>query len=138
MSEDKANSPDNWDEHYHLEKIQGMTTNLKSYSPSTPIDDEVFLHAYTTVNGRKDLRSRYKITLKEALSNWVSKNSRLRTKDTVQKVKKSVVNLLKHFNTYDIQLEEIIKRQIHDYIELLLATKAKTTTQGEISRLRSI
>lgn len=138
MSEDKKNFPESWDEHYYLDKIQGETTSLKSYSPSVSIDDDIFLHAYTTVDGRTDHRGKYKITLKEALSNWVSKNNKVKTKDTVQRVKKTVANILKYLNIYDIQLEDITKRQVHDYIEILLATKAKATAQGEISRLRSI
>jgi integrase len=139
MAQDRDNFPETWDNHYYLEQPEWIVDeNGERHEMEKPIDDEVFLHAYTTVNGRKDHRSKYKITLKEALTNWVKKHEKLKTKDTVQKIKKTVSNLLKYLNTYDIQLEDITKRQIHDYIELLLTTKAKATAQGEISRLRSI
>jgi len=125
MTEDKNKFPASWDEHYDLDKVQRN-------------GDEVFIHAYTTVNERKDHRGSYQITLKEALANWVSRYGKEKHKDTVNKIKKSVVNFLKFITLNDIQLEDISKRHVHDYIRLLLSTKATTTTQAELSRLRSI
>ncbi|PKI03794.1 integrase [Shewanella sp. 11B5] len=123
MSEDKEHFPASWDEHYDLDKVQRD-------------DDEVFLHAYTTVNGRKDHRGRYKITLKEALTNWSRKKAN--SSDNINKTKKSVDEFLKFLKLYDIQLEDISKRHVHDYVELLLTDLAISTVSGYISRLRSI
>ncbi|MBL4799733.1 MAG: hypothetical protein JKY50_20215 [Oleispira sp.] len=72
MTKDKENFPASWDEHYDLDKVERE-------------GDNVFLHAFTTVNGRKNHHERYKITIKEALSNWVQKSGKLKTKDTVRK-----------------------------------------------------
>lgn len=125
MSEDKERFPASWDEHYDLDKIQRE-------------NDEVFIHAYTTVNGRKDHRSRYRITLKEALDNWVKKFHASKTKDTIHKVKQATDKFLKYIGLYDIQLEDITKQQVNEYIEHLQTKYKKTTVQGNISRLRSI
>ncbi|GIC78300.1 DUF6538 domain-containing protein [Moritella sp. F3] len=138
MTEDKEKYPESWDEHYYLEKTQGMTKDLEPETPSTPIDDEVFLHAYTTVNGRKNHHSKYKITLKEALKSWVHKYKDEKTKDTIRKVKRNADEFLKHLKLYDIQLEDITKKQVNNYIETLQVKYAKTTVQGTISRLRSV
>jgi integrase len=138
MSEDKEKYPDSWDEHYNLEQIQGMTKDLEPETPSTPIDDNVFLHAYTSVNGRKDHRGKYKITLKEALTNWSNQKRNTVSTDSISKAKKSVDGFLKYLNFYDIQLEDITKRQVNNYIELLLAKYTISTARGYISRLRSI
>ncbi|MEZ8233026.1 tyrosine-type recombinase/integrase [Vibrio splendidus] len=125
MSEDKERFPATWDEHYDLDKLQRE-------------NDEVFIHAYTTVNGRKDHHSRYRITLKEALDNWVKKFHASKTKDTIHKVKQAADKFLKHLGLYDIQLEDITKQQVNEYIEHLQVKYKKTTVQGSISRLRSI
>ncbi|HIF9094860.1 TPA: tyrosine-type recombinase/integrase [Photobacterium damselae] len=125
MSEDKERFPASWDEHYDLDKIQRE-------------NDEVFIHAYTTVNGRKDHRSRYRITLKEALNNWVKKFHASKTKDTIHKVKQATDRFLKYIGLYDIQLEDITKQQVNEYIEHLQTKYKKTTVQGSLSRLRSI
>ncbi|PSW41709.1 tyrosine-type recombinase/integrase [Photobacterium leiognathi] len=125
MTEDKEHFPASWDEHYDLDKVQRE-------------GDEVFLHAYTTVNGRKDHRGRYKITLKEALKNWSTKKGKANSADNISKTKKSVDEFLKFLKLYDIQLEDISKRHVHDYIDLLLSKHATSTTRGYISRLRSI
>ncbi|MEZ8602599.1 site-specific integrase [Vibrio splendidus] len=125
MNEDKERFPASWDEHYDLDKIQRD-------------NDEVFIHAYTTVNGRKDHRSRYRITLKEALDNWLKKFNASQTKDTVRKVKQATDKFLKYLGFYDIQLEDITKQQVNEYIEHLQLKYKKTTVQGTISRLRSI
>jgi integrase len=125
MNEDKERFPASWDEHYDLDKIQRE-------------NDKVFIHAYTTVNGRKDHRSRYRITLKEALDNWVKKFHSSKTKDTVHKIKQAADKFLKHLGLYDIQLEDITKQQVNEYIEHLQIKYKKTTVQGNISRLRSI
>lgn len=137
MSEDKAKYPESWDEHYYLED---MSYRPQSADPndSVPIDDKVFLHAYTTVNGQANHRSKYRITMKEALNNWVARMGKSKTPDTVRKVKKSVDSFLKYLELYDIQLEDITKRQVNDHIEQQQAKHAKTTVQGQISRLRSI
>ncbi len=137
MSEDKANYPESWDEHYYLEDCS-YKPQSEDPNDSVPIKDEVFLHAYTTVNGRADHRSKYLITIKEALNSWVTKFGDSKTPDTVRKVKKSVDGFLKYLYLYDIQLEDITKRQVNDHIEQQQAKHAKTTVQGQISRLRSI
>ncbi|MFA0672606.1 tyrosine-type recombinase/integrase [Vibrio splendidus] len=138
MSEDKEKCPESWDEHYHLDQIQGMTTNIESHTPSTSIDDKVFLHAYTTVGGHQDHRSKYRITLKEALHNWSKQRRKPTSEDNVSKAKKSVDQFLKLLKLYDIQLEDITKRQVDQYIEMLLSKHATSTARGYISRLRSI
>ncbi|EGU29632.1 putative integrase [Vibrio ichthyoenteri ATCC 700023] len=125
MSEDKERFPASWDEHYDLDKVQRD-------------NDDVFIHAYTTVNGRKDHRSRYRITLKEALNNWVKKFQASQTKDNVRKVKQAADKFLKYLGLYDIQLEDITKQQVNEYIEHLQVKYKKSTVQGIISRLRSI
>ena len=128
MSEDKERFPATWDEHYDLDKVQSE-------------GDEVFLHAYTTVNGRKDHRDRYKITLKEALNNWSRQKRKAISANNISKTKKSVdefLKLLSLYDLYDIQLEDISKRHVHDYIAQLLAKYATSTASGYISRLRSI
>ncbi|RKF14490.1 integrase [Alginatibacterium sediminis] len=125
MSDHQSQNPESWDEPYDLDK-------------ASKDGDEVFIHAYTTVNGRKDHRSRYTISLKEALNVWIRKFESDKTQDTISKVKKAVDNFLKHLKLYDVLLTDISKRQVHDYIEALQATYAKTTVQGQISRIRSI
>jgi integrase len=124
LSEDKAKHPYSWDDPYDYDKI------AKS--------DETLLHALTTVNGRKDQSIRYRITLNEALSLWVQQYQQSKTKDTVSKIKRAVSDFLNYLSLIDIQLVEIGKRQVHDYINLMQKTYAKTTVQGHISRLRSI
>lgn len=138
MSEDKEKYPESWDEHYHLDQIQGMTKDIEPNTQSTAIDDDVFLHAYTTVNGRKDHHSKYKITLKEALTNWSNQRRKAISTDNVNKTKKAVDGLLKLLKVYDIQLEDITKKQVDLYIEILLTKYATSTARGYISRLRSI
>lgn len=125
MSEDKERFPAYWDEHYDLDKAK-RDGNVE------------FLHAYTTVNGRKDHRSKYKITLKEALTNWSRKKRQVNSTDTINRTNKSVERFLKHVKVFDIQLEDISKKHVHDYIELLLITHTRSTAMGYISRLRSI
>ena len=125
MSEDKENFPEYWDEHYDLDKVERD-------------NDRVFLDAYTTVNGRKDHRAKYGITLKEALKLWVRKFEANKTKDTVAKIKKAVDSFLQHNKSYDMLLTDITKKQVHDYIEALQLKYAKTTVQGQISRMRSV
>jgi integrase len=138
MSEDKDNAPESWDEAYYLEQIQGKTKDIAVDEPYTPIDDEVFLHAYTTVNGRADHRSKYRITIKEALTNWSNQKRKTVSADSINKAKKSVDGFLKYLTIYDIQLEDITKRQVNNYIELLLTKYTTSTARGYISRLRSI
>ncbi|MEZ8196240.1 tyrosine-type recombinase/integrase [Vibrio cortegadensis] len=125
MSEHKSLNPEGWDEPYDLDK-------------ASKEGDDVFIHAYTTVNGRKDQRSKYTISIKEALNVWIRKFERDKTQDTVSKVKNAVDNFLKYLKVYDILLTDITKRQVHDYIEVLQTKYAKTTVQGQISRMRSI
>lgn len=124
LSEDKAKHPYSWDEPYDYDSV------AKS--------DETFLHALTTVNGHKDQSMRYRITLNEALSLWVQQYQRSKTKDTVSKIKRAASDFLNYLSLIDIQLAEISKRQVHDYINQMQKSYAKTTVQGHISRLRSI
>lgn len=137
MSEDKEKFPDSWDEHYYLED---SSYHPQSADPndSVPIQDKVFLHAYTTVNGRANHRNKYKITLKEALLNWSKQKRKVVSKDNVSKAENSVEQFLKLLKLYDIQLEDITKRQVDQFIELLLSKHATSTVRGYISRLRSI
>lgn len=81
---------------------------------------------------------RYRITLNEALSLWVQQYQQSKTKDTVSKIKRAVSDFLNYLGLIDIPLAEIGKRQVHDYINQMQKTYAKTTVQGHISRLRSI
>lgn len=100
--------------------------------------DKVAVDAFTTVSGTKDQSHKYGMTLRESVAVWTRKFKDTKTKDTVDKIKKAAEEFLKFLNTYDIQLEDISKRHVHDYIEVLQVNYAKTTTQGKISRLRSI
>ena len=61
-----------------------------------------------------------------------------KTKDTVSKIKRAASDFLNYLGLIDIQLAEVGKRQVHDYINQMQKTYAKTTVQGHISRLRSI
>lgn len=124
LSEDKAKYPYAWDEPYDYDKVAKT--------------DETFLHALTTVSGRKDQSKHYQITLNQALSVWVQQHQQSKTKDTVSKIKRATSDFLKYLNLLDIQLAEISKRQVHDYIHFMQKTYARTTVQGYISRLRSI
>jgi integrase len=124
LSEDKIAHPYSWDEPYDYDKLAKT--------------DETFLHALTTVSGHKDQSIRYRITLNEALSLWVQQHQQSKTKDTVSKIKRAASDFLNYLSLIDIQLAEIGKRQVHDYINQMQKTYAKTTVQGNISRLRSI
>lgn len=124
LSEDRAKYPYSWDEPYDYDKVAKT--------------DDTFLHALTTVSGQKDQSMLYRITLSEALSLWVQQHHQSKTKDTISKVKRATSDFLNYLNLIDIQLADISKRQVHDYINQMQKTYAKTTVQGHISRLRSI
>lgn len=125
MSEDKTNFPETWDEHYDLDRL-------------SKDKDDVFIHAYTTITGRKDHNYRYRVTLKEALKNWTNQYKQLKTKGTLLKVAGATKSFLKHINRFDIQLEEITKSQVNEFIADLQTRYAKTTVTGVISRLRTL
>jgi integrase len=125
MSARKEEDPVYWDEPYDFDKAEA--------------DGNVeLIHAYTTVNRRKDQRHKYGVKLKEALTNWSNQKRKPVSTDSIGKAKKSVDGFLKHLTLYDIQLEDITKRQVNNYIELLLAKYTISTARGYISRLRSI
>jgi len=148
MSEDRDNFPETWDEHYQLHKTVkkagvGDLSNVENplseeYLNEETIDDEVFIHAYTTVNGRKDHSDKYKITMKEALINWSQQKRKVVSADSISKAKKSVSEFLKHLKLYDIQLEDISKKHVDGFIAVLLIKYKISTTRSYISRLRSI
>ncbi|CAK2048390.1 Integrase [Vibrio crassostreae] len=123
MSDNRQSRPDCWDTEYDLDKLE---------------NDKVFVQAYMTANGSKDFRREYGMTLKEALNAWVRKFREHKTADTVSKVQKVVDSFLKHIKLYDIRLADITKKQVHDYIEAQQLKYAKTTVQGQISRMRSV
>ena len=124
LTEDKVRHPYSWDEPYDYDNVAKT--------------DETLLHALTTVSGHKDQHRRYQITILEAVSIWEQRHRNTKTRDTTSKIKRAINDFLKYLNLIDIQLAEINKRQVHDYIEQMLKTYAKSTVQGHISRLRSI
>ncbi|MGR3980098.1 tyrosine-type recombinase/integrase [Pseudoalteromonas sp. 1181_04] len=125
MNDRKEIDPVYWDEPYDVDKAE-TDGNIE------------LIHAYTTVNGRKDQRHRYGIQLKESLVNWGNQRRKDISLDSINKAKKSVDGFLKHLGLYDIQLEDITKRHVNGYIEVLLTKYSTSTTRGYISRLRSI
>ncbi|WP_206483270.1 tyrosine-type recombinase/integrase [Thalassotalea sp. G2M2-11] len=147
LEEQKFNSF-NPDRHRFLELVQEFSYE-KERNPGewdAPLDaremqrkgDDAALDAYTTVNGYQDQRHKYGITLKEGVEAWTRKFKTTKTADTVSKIKKTAYEFLEFLNLFDIQISDITNRQVHDFIEVLQATKARATVQGKISRLRSI
>lgn len=147
LEEQKFNSY-NPDRHRFLELVQEFTSE-KAHNPKEwdlPLDpremqrkdDDAALDAYTTVNGYQDQRHKYGITLKEGVEAWTRKFKATKTADTVSKIKKTAYDFLEFLNLYDIQLVDITNRQVHDFIEVQQATKAKATVLGKLSRLRSV
>ncbi|MFA0349103.1 DUF6538 domain-containing protein [Vibrio sp. 10N.222.55.C6] len=125
LTEDKEKYPYQWDEPYDYDQIAK--------------EDEVMLHALTTVNGRKDQSARYAITLKQATAQWVKDNQASKSAVTTAKVKRSADELLKYLEHYDIKLGEISTRHVYQFICHQQQAGYKTSTiQGNISRLRSI
>jgi integrase len=125
MSARKKEDPVYWNEPYDFDKAEA--------------DGNVeLIHAYTTVNERKDQRYKYGIKLKEALASWSNQKRKPISADSIGKTRKSVDGFLKHLNFNDIQLQDISKKQVDSYIELLIVKYATSTARGYISRLRSI
>jgi integrase len=125
FSEDKERNPEEWDLPLDSREMHSK-------------GDVAALDAFTTVNGYQDQRHKYGITLKEGLEVWNRKFKKAKTAETVAKMKKTVSDFLAFLNVFDVQIADITNRQVHDFIEVLQATKAKTTILGNISRLRSI
>ncbi|NVK23757.1 MAG: tyrosine-type recombinase/integrase [Gammaproteobacteria bacterium] len=147
LEEQKFNSF-NPDRHRFLELVQEFTYE-KDRNPEdwdVPLDGrrlrrmggEAAVDAYSTVNGYEDKRYKYRMTLKEGVEAWTRKFKATKTTDTVSKIKKTAYDFLEFLNLYDIQLAEITNRQVHDFIEVQQATKAKATVLGKLSRLRSV
>lgn len=124
LTEDKTVHPYSWDEPYDYDKIAET--------------DPTLLHALTTVSGHKNQSHKYRITLNEALALWMRQHQGSKTNDTIVKMKRATSDFLKYLNLFDIQLAEISKRQVHDYILHMQSTYKTTTVRGHISRLRSI
>lgn len=100
--------------------------------------DEVFLEAYQTVNGKRNFRYKYKITIKESLKGWVAEYQVRNKPDHISKVKKVVADFLTYLEVDNIQLEEINKGQVKGFIALLFQSYKKSTVTGYISRLRTL
>ncbi|MEZ8695353.1 tyrosine-type recombinase/integrase [Vibrio splendidus] len=125
LKEDKMKHPYSWDEPYDYEKLAST--------------DETFLHALTTVSGHKDQNHKYRITLNEGLNLWLQHNKNRVTKDTLGKVKRATSDFLKYMGLIDIQIPDITKLQVHNYINHQHQSGyKKATIQGHVSRLRSI
>ncbi|OUS09167.1 integrase [Gammaproteobacteria bacterium 42_54_T18] len=125
MTTRKEEDPIYWDEPYDFDRAE-RDNNIE------------LIHAYTTVNGRKDQSHKYGVTLKEALYNWSNQKRSAVSSDSRKKARKSIDEFLKYLTLSDIQLEDITKKQVYGYIGLLLNKKATSTARGYISRLRTI
>ncbi|WP_345316762.1 tyrosine-type recombinase/integrase [Ferrimonas gelatinilytica] len=88
------------------------------------------------VHGKQS--NNYGCTLKDALRLWLTKNERTKSKDTITKTKQAVDKYLSWLHLQDIQLQDIRKRQVHDYVEYLGKQYASTSVFGFISRIRSV
>nr|WP_211245047.1 tyrosine-type recombinase/integrase [Thalassotalea mangrovi] len=121
MEKDKQEHPVDWDLPYDTDRA-----------------DQVFLDAYQTVNGSRNFRYKYKVTIKESLKDWVENYENRRKPDHVGKVKKSVVSFLEYLDVDNILLEDINSKIVMEYIDFMLDNYKKTTVQGYISRLKGI
>lgn len=122
---EKDRNPEEWDLPLDPREIQHL-------------GDDAALDAYSTVNGYQDQQHKYGITLKEGVEAWTREFKTTKTADTVSKIKKTAYDFLEFLYLYDIQLAKITNRQVHDFIEVQQATKAKATVLGKLSRMRSV
>ncbi|KGJ93327.1 tyrosine-type recombinase/integrase [Colwellia psychrerythraea] len=139
MAERKKNDPEYWDEPYDIDEVLKTGKDpLLSDNEQQENSGEIFINAYTTVSEYKNQSHKYRITLKEALTNWSRQKRKAISADSKLKANKSVDEFLKSLKLYDIQLEDISKRQVYNYIGLLMSKHATSTARSYISRLRSI
>ncbi|MBY5981268.1 tyrosine-type recombinase/integrase [Ferrimonas balearica] len=100
-------------------------------------DDAMAWEAWHQVVSNKQAAS-FGCTLRDALRLWKEKNSGRKTRDTLTKSAQAVDKYLSWLHLRDIQLRDINKRQVHDFISYLSKQYADTSVSGFVSRLRSV
>src|SRR5690554_6216568 len=96
------------------------------------------LHAYETVNGKNNHSHLYAFTLKEAYADWLVRHGKNKTDETQRKVKQAMKEYLSFLKVDDFPIKEITRRSAYEFLHYLEATKARTTCQSFMSRLKSI
>ncbi|WP_162299719.1 site-specific integrase [Marinospirillum perlucidum] len=103
-------------------------------------DDPEYVEAYKVVTQGKTDSDRYGITLKETLAHQIraSEREQLHTKGTRERFKKTVDSFLLYLNEADIQLNQIERSQVFDFIDHCRERLSGATVQGHISRLKTL
>ncbi|HIF9142467.1 TPA: hypothetical protein ACX6PU_003057 [Photobacterium damselae] len=79
----------------------------------------------------------FRPALHKALHSWLKPNTRKNT-DTISKVKSTTGKFLKHYGQFDIELEDIHRKDKLNDIEHTIADHSVSTVSGHLSRLCSV
>lgn len=103
-------------------------------------DDPEYVEAFKTVMQGKSQSDQYGVTLKEVLEHFTISSAReqLHTEGTRGRFKKTVVAFLRYINSDDIQMSEIERSKVFDFIDHSREKLSGATVQGHISRLKNL
>ena len=102
--------------------------------------DPEYVEAFKVVSRGETTSDKYGKTLRETLRHFIriSEREEHHTEDTRKRFEKTVKTFLVYFNTDDIQLQDIERSKVFDFIEHRLDSKSGATVQGDISRLKTL
>jgi integrase len=99
-----------------------------------------YVEAFKTVLQGKRESEKYGITLQEVLDHFIQSSTRdeLHTEGTRSRFKKTVITFLRYLNRDDIQMKEIKRSKVFDFIDHCREKVSGATVQGHISRLKNL
>lgn len=100
--------------------------------------DFATLHAYETVKGKRNHSHLYAFTLKEAYADWLIRHGKNKTDETQRKVKQTLKEYLNFLDVDDFPIKEVTRRSAYEFLHHIEASKARTTCQAFMSRLKSL
>lgn len=102
--------------------------------------DTEYIEAFRVVSQGETTSDKYGTTLKETLQHFVRNSERegTHTEGTRDRYQKTVKLFLEYLNTEDIQLKDIKRSEVFNYIDHHLARKSGATVYGDISRLKTL
>ncbi|MGR2737344.1 tyrosine-type recombinase/integrase [Billgrantia sp. Q4P2] len=103
-------------------------------------NDPEYIEAFRTVMQGKTQSERYGVTLNEVLEHFIRASERegLHTEGTRTRFKKTVQGFLQYLMTDDVQVKDIERSKVFDYIDHCRETQSGSTVQGTISRLKNL
>ncbi|EWH02538.1 tyrosine-type recombinase/integrase [Halomonas sp. BC04] len=103
-------------------------------------NDPEYIEAFKTVMRGARESDKYGTTLKEVLDHFVqiSERDELHTEGTRGRFKKTVVLFLRYLNVDDLQMKDIERSKVFDFIDHSREKVSGATVQGHISRLKNL